>query len=136
MAAFASFSEDNKSYESWAVEDLGITNTYGLQVKEVQYMTGNERGLFTDVDIQANSTLISVPLAALITKRVALDSEVKAMLSNMREDDVLSLFLLHERAKGELSHWYQHIKLLPEATHSVLMWADDDVQELQGFDNF
>ncbi len=65
-------------YEVWAAEVLGVENPFSLQMNEFNHWTMKERGLFSVSDISSGSRILSIPVSSLISKNVALDSEVSS----------------------------------------------------------
>lgn len=78
---------------------------------------------------------IEIPLSVLMKTEDARKSSTFVMPSEeilAKTDDhidrdtlILSLFLLHERAKGPESHWYPYIQLLPESFSTPLFHSEN-----------
>jgi hypothetical protein len=83
---------------------------------------------------QTNEHMVTIPGNLMMTPLTAEASEIGAMLSQhsevLRGDDVLTLFLLHEMAKGAASFYWPYLAILPEPS-TLLHWAEPELALLQ-----
>ncbi|GFS51542.1 SET domain-containing protein 4 [Nephila pilipes] len=84
-----------------------------------KYFQDTGRGLMTKEKIYSGDTILCIPEKLLITAKVILKSEfgecIKKYCSGASGHQILSVFLMFEKAKGEASEWYHYIKTLPLA---------------------
>lgn len=82
-----------------------------------KYFQDTGRGLMTKEKIVSGDTILCIPEKLLITPEVVLKSElgksIKKYCSKASGHQVLSVFLMFEKAKGEASEWHHYIKTLP-----------------------
>ncbi|KAF8778810.1 SET domain-containing protein 4-like [Argiope bruennichi] len=75
------------------------------------------RGLMTEEKICSGDIIISIPQNLLITSELVLKSELgeffKLYCPNASGHQILSVFLMFERAKGKASIWYHYIESVP-----------------------
>lgn len=95
-------------------------------------------GLAATHPIPANTPLVSIPKAALMTLATATGSPFCGALieaHDLSSWQAMCLHLLTERAAGPASRWHAYIATLPNeddlSTHPLL-WRDDDLALLQG----
>lgn len=126
-------------YLNWVQQALSVQVDPRLTVRTVAKVaeTDNaedERGIFTSAAIPARSTLAIVPMTALLTVETAkADPAIFGrIIETCREDDVLSLLLLREVAKGSNSKWFTHLQALPKHYHSVPNYSEDELNAIQG----
>merc|ERR1719385_112111 len=74
------------------------------------------RGLMTERDIYPGQDLITVPKQLVITKAVAISALASQLISshNLTSHQMLTIFLVVEKSKGEGSAWYPYIQSLPQ----------------------
>merc|ERR1719259_957344 len=74
------------------------------------------RGLMTERDIYPGQDLITVPKQLVITKAVAISALDSQLISshNLTSHQMLAIFLVVEKSKGEGSTWYPYILSLPQ----------------------
>lgn len=127
----ASFVMD-ASYSTWAKDVLSIQGDPRIEIHK--FTDGeDERGIYANSHIPANTTLAIVPFASLLT--IEHLNEVSSLLKLkdvLREDDLLALLLTHEQSLGSQSKWSTHISLLPKVYHSIINHTDDELEKIQG----
>ncbi|KAG8189040.1 hypothetical protein JTE90_025478 [Oedothorax gibbosus] len=77
------------------------------------------RGLMTKQVIQSGDVILAIPENLLITCKLVLQSElgnlIKQHCPTATGHEILSLFLMREKAKGKASEWHPYIQTLPES---------------------
>ena len=109
-------------YAEWARVELGISLNEDLTIQE---LPGNERGIFCTSDVPENSKLITIPFDSLLNTKGIRDTPLKPLEDmKLREDDLLSIFLLYEiHERGENSKWYRHLQLIPSTYHNIINYT-------------
>jgi histone-lysine N-methyltransferase SETD3 len=120
-----------EDYKRWAKNDMGISLLDDLHIRE---LPGDERGIFCQQPVPANSVLISIPFDSLLSSRSVRDSPLKKLADmDLREDDLLSVMLLHEvHENKEQSRWYHHLQLIPPTYHSIINYSAEELELIKG----
>ena len=118
-------------YAEWARVELGISLNEDLTIQE---LPGNERGIFCTSDVPENSKLITIPFDSLLNTKGIRDTPLKPLEDmKLREDDLLSIFLLYEiHERGENSKWYRHLQLIPSTYHNIINYTIDELELIKG----
>ena len=97
------------------------------------------RGVKAAAAVKKGNPLFSCPIKLLVSAAAARAEPtlgpVFAQLS-LRDDDILALFLLHERRKGAASAHAQHIASLPTSYDQTIFWSPEEMAEIQGSNVF
>lgn len=122
-------------YKAWATGDMGITMLDDLHIRE---LPGDERGIFCKNDIAANTALISIPFDSLLDTRAIQGNSLKKLADlKLREDDLLSVLLLHEvHERGLDSRWYPHLQMIPTTYHNIINFSDEELDLIKGSNLF
>eukprot|EP00903_Cladosiphon_okamuranus_P007725 g7485.t1 len=119
-------------YLGWAREDLGVVLHHELRLSSTPGR--EERGVFCEVDIPADTIVVSVPWEALMTVDNAKGTPFEGVMeAGAREDDVLCLLLLyHRHVLKDSSPLKRHIDVLPREYHQTIFYSDDELELLRG----
>ncbi|XP_048768980.2 SET domain-containing protein 4-like [Ostrea edulis] len=83
------------------------------------FFTGIGRGMMTKDSLTGGDIVVSIPKPLLITVETVLSSEIGELVKRQKfklsRQQILSLFLLSERSKGDNSFWYPYISVLPQS---------------------
>jgi hypothetical protein len=122
--------------------------------RSLRRTVGDERGVFCEENIAAESIVVSIPFEGLMSiaeiDRYGAEWPFVPVSGSLREDDALALLLLAEKylhgmlracmvrkvprsATGTSSRWHRHIQLLPTTYHSVLNSSEYELASLQGY---
>lgn len=90
-------------------------------------------------DIGPGETLLEVPERLLITPAAALEAPaplgpaLEDCLEEMKDEDVLAVFLMHELALGPASFFWLYLAILPSDAGelSCIEWTEEEVAECQ-----
>jgi len=88
---------------------------------------GNSRGVVATKDIDALEPMFTVPESLMMTPAaaaVALPDLGHAFFAD-QDHVVLSVFLMHERARGEASFWHPYIASLPGEPEGLMRWTPE-----------
>lgn len=84
--------------------------------------------------LQTNEHMVIIPEKLMLTPVAAESSEIGPLLqaesSHLRGDDTLTMFLLHELAKGPASFYHPYLSILPEPV-TILHWTEPELAQLQ-----
>lgn len=95
-------------------------------------------GAMAKTDIHSNKAFLFIPYTMIITPGKALDSEIghifqdnKPFFSHKHKshDDMLYLFIMHEKLKGDKSFWFPYFQIIPEIT-TLIDWTDLELAQL------
>jgi hypothetical protein len=106
--------------------------------KEVEIVSYGEAGFgFRAASaIAQGAVLCSIPIRLAFSALSARTSPTLGPLlqrvSGLRDDDVIALLLLHERARGAASARWPHLASLPAAYDATVCWSADELRELEG----
>ena len=92
------------------------------------------RGLQATRDIKQGDVMLRIPNSMLLTYQTVLTSDLKDVFSPgklMPQKDLLALFLLHEKGKGEKSKWAPYISMIPDEINSLLSFTDKDIDHVR-----
>eukprot|EP00752_Nemacystus_decipiens_P012039 g10674.t1 len=119
-------------YLGWAKEQLGVVLHHELRLSSTPGR--EERGVFCENDIPADTIVVSVPWEALMTVENAKGTPFEGLMeAGAREDDVLCLLLLyHRHVLKDSSPLKRHIDVLPREYHQTIFYSDDELQLLRG----
>jgi hypothetical protein len=97
------------------------------------------RGVKAAADMKKGNPLFSCPIKLLVSASAARAEPTLgpafAQLS-LRDDDILALFLLHERRKGVASAHAHHIASLPTSYDQTIFWSPEEMAEIKGSNVF
>ncbi|CAM9830555.1 unnamed protein product, partial [Hapterophycus canaliculatus] len=132
MAENGSSGVPAEGYLDWAQEELGVIVHQPLRVSSTPGK--EERGVFCEENIPAESIIVSVPWEALMTIDNAVGTPFEGLMeAGGREDDVLCLLLLyHRHILKERSPLKRHVDALPREYHQTIFYSDDEVELLRG----
>lgn len=115
-------------YNDWARKNLGIQIANDLVYEDKL----NDRGVFSDIDIQPHSELLQIPVDSLLTVQESSKYALKR-LEEFDEENALAVLLLLERfVMKEESKWYWHVLILPEKIDSILYYSKEQMECLKG----
>ncbi|RHX97359.1 hypothetical protein DYB38_003449 [Aphanomyces astaci] len=118
-------------YNAWAAEALDIAVNADLVYEETS--EGGDRGVYISDEIQAQTTILSIPAASLLNVHTMAQSVLRDLVSlPLREDDCLAWFLIYERFVNPQSKWKRHLDVMPQAFHNILYFTEDEINMLQG----
>ena len=101
----------------------------------------DERGIRCkeDTPIESNCCLFTLPLysvmsTASLPQSALFETSLQYLVDKeLREDDQLALFLLHEKyIVKEDSKWAAHIAVLPEQYYSIPNWTYEQLELIKG----
>jgi hypothetical protein len=120
-----------EEYKAWAKNDMGISLMEDLHIRE---LPRDERGIFCHNDVSADTVLISIPFDSLLNTRSIKDSPLKKLADlSLREDDLLSVLLLHEiHERKEESRWHHHLQLIPPTYHNIINFSEEELGLIKG----
>jgi SET domain-containing protein 6 len=126
---------DFNEYLQWASSSLDIKYNNSIKIRDYDNDNDIERGIMNTSIIPKQTILFSVPLTSLLSiQSIALNASILLPLIHLiKEDDVLSLFLIYEKFKGKESKWYKHIDILPKYYDSLPNFNQLELEELKGF---
>ncbi|CAM9227113.1 unnamed protein product [Ectocarpus sp. 13 AM-2016] len=121
-----------EGYLEWAQEELGVVVHHPLRVSSTPGK--EERGVFCEENIPAETIVVSVPWEALMTVDSAKGTPFEGLMeAGAREDDVLCLLLLyHRHILKERSTLKGHMDVLPREYHQTIFYSDDELELLRG----
>ncbi|CAM9615510.1 unnamed protein product [Pylaiella littoralis] len=122
----------DEGYLAWAEEELGVVIHHKLRVSSTPGR--EERGVFCEDDIPADTIVVSVPWETLMTIDSAKGTPFEGLMEvGAREDDVLCLLLLyHRHVLKDLSPLKKHMDVLPREYHQTIFYSDDELELLRG----
>ena len=122
----------DSSYTTWVKDDLNVQIDPRIDIHK--FADGDdERGIYANADIPAQTTLAIVPFSSLLTiEQVKRVPAIAKLRSICREDDLLALMLFHEQHLGVSSKWSQHIALLPKEYHSIINHTEEELELIKG----
>ncbi|KAK0383727.1 hypothetical protein NLU13_9638 [Sarocladium strictum] len=116
----------------------------------LQNLTGRNagRGIVAMEDIEANTTLFTIPrniIMTIETSRISEASELKPLLSRSVEDteeeadddskpdgwSKLILVMVFEYLLGSDSKWKPYFDIIPETFDTPMFWSNEEVEQLQ-----
>lgn len=99
----------------WQPQQLKL-HMFSVSDSESPGVSFQLRGLMTERDIYPGQDLITVPKQLVITKAVAISALDSQLISshNLTSHQMLAIFLVVEKSKGEGSTWYPYIQSLPQ----------------------
>lgn len=93
------------------------------------------RGVRAASAVKKGNPLFSCPVKLLVSVAAARAEPTLGPVFEqltVRDDDILALFLLHERRKGAASAHAQHITSLPKTYDQTIFWTPEEMAEIAG----
>ncbi|XP_061177066.1 SET domain-containing protein 4-like isoform X2 [Saccostrea echinata] len=117
------FSEEIVGLSKWMKKE---SKTHGFKWRSILYPANfldTGRGMMTRETLHPGDTIVSIPQHLLITVETVLSSSIGELVKRQKlklsSQQLLSLFLLSERNKGDNSYWHPYIATLP-MTHTTI----------------
>ena len=93
------------------------------------------RGVTALDDISVKETLLEIPIHLMMRPDLAMkDSIIGPILHSnqdlLRGDLLLTVYIMFELLKGELSFYYPYLSILP-VPNSIVLWTDNELDSLQ-----
>ncbi|CAL1544509.1 unnamed protein product [Lymnaea stagnalis] len=120
----------------WMKSSISKEQCLGRSIKklEVAYFKNIGRGLKCKRHIEVGDTIISIPLDLLITTNTVFNSEIGAVILSGNDcftpQQLLTIFLIIERCKGENSFWFPYLSTLPTVYTTPLYFTNDEIKLL------
>ena len=117
-------------FKQWFVENGGVVN--GLDVADFD---GMGRGIQAASDIVPNQEVLFIPahmIISLNTVKLSQDSDHQQLYRLFSDpQELITAFILFERAKGEDSFWKPYFDVLPEYVPNLGHCGGDELEGLQ-----
>ncbi len=97
--------------------------------------TSGVRGAVAVNDIKTNEPMIEIPIHLMMSPPIIFrDPEVgnklQCSMDLLHGDLLLSVYIMHERRKGESSFYFPYLRILPKPGN-VSEWGTDELHDLQ-----
>jgi hypothetical protein len=117
-------------FKQWFVDNGGVVN--GLDVAE---FGGMGRGIQASSDVVPDQDVLFIPASMIISSNTVKRSDDRDHLQLFKlfpdEQELITAFLLFERAKGEDSFWKPYFDVLPEYIPNLGHCSADELDGLQ-----
>lgn len=119
-----------RAFKEWFTENGGVV--HGLDVAEFE---GMGRGIQAASDIVPDQDVLFIPASMIIssnTVRTSDDSDHKQLFKLFQdEQELITAFILFERAKGEDSFWKPYFDVLPDYIPNLGHCSAEELEGLQ-----
>ncbi|CAG5132094.1 unnamed protein product, partial [Candidula unifasciata] len=118
----------------WMKENVGNSQWKSSvwQCLEPAYFKDTGRGLRARKNIYPGETIISIPQQLLVTVRTVFDSDIGAVIFREKEkwtpQQLLTIFLVIERHRGDMSPWFPYINSLPDEYSTPLYFSASEME--------